>query len=394
MSLFSYKGVDASGKPCRGFTEADSPKAARVKLAAGGIITESVESAHPPKSVSVRDRAKFYNELGVLLNAGFTLERAFGLLCGESASEKDIGFMLAVRELVRNGVAFSDAVGTVLPSLPQFEHTALKTSEDAGVQGKMLIALAEFMEGENEVSDKIKAAITYPLAVLVLAVGLLSLIVYIVLPRAMNVFSKIGDVLPRSAKLLAVWGPRGMTLLLAAVAVFALIIVWCRSRARSDARFAIRLEKTFAHFPIVSKVLPLLWAQRFAGTMSLLIDSGVAPQSAVAPSGAATGSLWLADAAGTAARGVKDGASLSTAILELKPIAPLVMEWIKVGESSGSLGRMLGEAAARCRRAYESTLTRFLGMLEPALIIAVGIVVLIITASVIGPMLQLAKSGM
>ncbi len=391
MSLYAYTGRDAEGARRSGWTEADSPKAARAALAAQGVLTETIEVARPPNRVSAAERAAFYNALGVLLDAGFPLEQALGMLIGEAGPGAVLP--LHLRGLVRDGTSLSDALVVLLPSLPPYESAALRASEEAGFQGGMLQALAEFIESERAVRERIRGALAYPLAVLFMATGLLAFMVYVVLPRAMDVFSKIGDALPASARRLAVWGPRGMTFFLALLGLGALVAAWLRMRARTDTAIAVRVEKTLCHFPLTRRTLPLLWAQRFAGTMSLLVGAGVAPQSAIAVSGAATGSAWLASLAEGAAVEVKAGATLRRAAEHLVPIAPHIVEWMAVGESAGNLGKMLDQASARCRQAYETTLARFLGLLEPALIVAVGIVVLIVTVSVLGPMLQLARSA-
>ncbi len=393
MSLYAYRGRDAEGRRRIGIAEAGSPKEARASLAAGGVITESIEPARPPNRVTAACRARIYGSLGALLDAGFPLERAFGLLIGEAGDGPDSPLLLHLRELVRGGSSLGEALAVIIPGLPQFERAALRAAEDAGFQGGMLQALSEFIESERAVSERIRGALAYPVAVLAMATGLLAFMVYVVLPRAVGVFAKIGDALPSSARTLAEWGPRCMTLLLALVAAGAAAAAWLRSKARSDAATAAFVEKALVRIPVIGRMLPLLWAQRFAGTLSLLVGAGVAPQSALSVSGAATGSAWIAGLAEGAAADVKAGATLSSAAAALSPIAPHVAEWMKVGESSGSLGKMMGQAAARCRQAYETALSHFLGLLEPALIIAVGAAVLAITVTVLGPMLQLARAA-
>ncbi len=393
MSIYAYRGRGADGRRRSGWIEAASPKEARAALSAKDVLTESIEPARPPSSIPAAARARLYGELGVLLDAGFPLEQAFGLLMGESGGNAGDALLPHLRDLVRNGASLSDALTATVPTLPQFERAALRAAEDAGFQGGMLQALSEFIESERVVAERIRGALTYPLAVLALAAGLLSFMVYVVLPRAMDIFSRVGDALPRSARILAEWGPRGMTLFLALLACGGMAAAWLRARSRTDAATATAIEKVLARLPVAGRTLPLLWTHRLAGTMALLVDAGVAPQSALSVSGAATGSVWIASLAEKAAADVRAGATLSAAAASLGPIAPYLADWMKVGESSGSLGKMLGQASARCRQAYETALSRFLGLLEPALIVAVGAVVLAITVSVLGPMLQLARSA-
>lgn len=393
MGIFFYTGRDATGKRRNGWKEADTPKAARIALQSEGIFTESLKPATASMRLPAAARARFYNEAGVLLSAGFTLEQSLGLLLGENPSQQQATFLLSLRDAIRNGTPLSKAMVSLLPALPAFERTALETAEEAGLQGQMLVQLSEFIESEGDVSDRIRAALSYPIAVLVLATAMLSLMVYVVLPRATAVFSQFGDALPASARLLSVWGPRLMTLFLAAIVLGGALVWRMVRRAKTDVAAAIRLERFTLLLPIARHVLPLLWSQRFAGTMALLVNAGVTPQAAIAAAGTATGSLWLSRLSTTAAEEVRNGMPLSKAISSMAPVAPYLTEWVRVGERSGSLRKMLGQAADRCRHGYETKLSRFLGLLEPALIIGVGIVVLFVAVTVLRPMLQLAKSA-
>ncbi len=393
MSIYAYRGRDAEGRRRKGWTEAESPKAARAALAAQGILTESVEEASTAARLSPADRARFYNETGVLLSAGFTLEQALGLLSAEGDAAEASPFLLSVRDLIRNGASLSRAMVAANPGLPPFERTALETAEESGLQGTMLVSLSQFIESEQVVSDRIKAALAYPAAVLALALGLLSLMVFVILPKATSLFAQFGDSVPAGARLLSTWGPRVILFLLVAVIAGIVGVLHLRSRARADEDTAIRISRATLRLPLLRHLLPLLWSQRFSGTMSLLVQAGVAPQSTLAAAGAATGSAWVASLARYAAEEVRNGRPLSAALASIPPVAPHLAEWVRIGESSGSLAKMLDQASARCRQAYEASLTRLLGFLEPALILAVGIVVLVVALAVLRPMLDLARSA-
>lgn len=392
MGIYFYTGRDASGKRRKGWIEADTPKAARIALRAEGVYAGALRPASAGR-LAPSSRARFYNEAGALVSAGFTLEQALGFLLGEGPSRQRAAFLLSLRDSIRDGAPLSRAMASLSPGLPAFERTALETAEEAGLQGRMLVRLAGFIESEGDVADRIRAALGYPVAVLVLATAMLSLMVYVVLPRAAGVFSRFGDALPASAKLLAVWGPRLMTAFLATAVACGLVVWRLVRKARADAESAVRLERFALALPVARRALPLLWSQRFAGTMALLLGAGVTPQAAISAAGAATGSLWLARLSAKAAEDVRDGVPLSRAIASIGPAAPHLAEWIGVGERAGNLREMLEQAADRCRHAYETRLSRFLGLLEPALIVAVGGVVLTVAATVLRPMLQLAKSA-
>ena len=387
MSVFAYIGRDAGGRRVRGHVTADSPKAARMVLSGRGVIAERVDADGHRHTPSSARRAALYGELGVLLGSGFTLEKALSLLAGEGGEDP---FLLSVREAVRGGMSLSEALSVVAPSLPRFESSTLRAAEDAGFQGGMLSSLGEFLEARRNVTDKVRSALAYPSLVFVLAMGMLSLMLYVVLPRAAAMFARMGSSMPPSATLLATWGPRLMTTLLALIAAIAVFAAYARSRSRGDAAFAARLERFALRLPFLGDALRNLWAQRFAGTMSLLLDAGTTPQAALPVASAATGSAFVGSLAGDVARDVRGGRSLSAAVALMPPLGPLLSEWVKVGESSGSLSTMLARAAEKCRHNFEASLSRFIGLLEPALVIVLGAVVLVVAVSVLHPVLEMA----
>lgn len=390
MSVFRYTGRNESGHRVRGHLDADTPKAARMALSERGILAESVEAAQRPPSPTAARRAALYGELGLLLKSGFTLDKALTLLIDGGDGDP---FLLAVRSSIRSGLSLSEALAVACRELPQYERATLRASEEAGFQGGMLVSLGEFLESRQKVADKIRSSLAYPCLVLALAMCMLSLMLYVVLPRATEMFSRMGSTMPRSATLLAIWGPRCMTIFIALAAAIAAFALYARSRSRTDRAFAARIDGVVASCPLLGNAMRHLWAQRFAGTMALLVEAGSTPQEALPVSGVATGSALVSSLADAAAREVRGGLPLSGAIASITPIGPILAEWVKVGESSGALSLTLASAAEKNRQTFENALSRFLSFLEPALIVALGSVVLAVALSILHPVLELAGAA-
>ena len=394
MSVFAYIGRDAAGRRQRGWIEADTPKSARLLLDGRGILTEKLSPTVVSGRLRVEGRARLYRELGVMIRAGFTLERALGMLLGEGVGDLQMrGSLIGLRDRIRNGEPLSHAMHELAPELPPFEQAALQAAEQAGLQGPMLEQLADFLEAQLAVAERLRAALLYPVAVLALAAMLLSLMMFVVLPRAALLFDQFGDGMPVAARVITTWGPRLMLLALLLALGIGLAAFWARRTARHDERLAIQLEQGLLRLPFVPGILSRLWSLRFASTMSLLVQAGVTPQEALPVAGAATGSRWMAALTAKQAERVRQGAGLSTAIAGLPPLAPHLAEWVRVGESAGNLRDMLDQAAARCRQGYEGRLSRLLALLEPALILAVGLAVLVVAYTVLKPMLDLARAA-
>lgn len=387
MSVFAYVGRDANGRRVQGHVAADSPKAARLSLAGRNVTAERVDAEVHCKLPPAARRAAIYGELGVLLGSGFTLEKALSMLAGEGGGDP---FILSVREAVCGGMSLSEALSVVAPSLPQYEISTLRAAEGAGFQGGMLASLGEFLEARRKVADKVRSSLAYPSLVFILAMGMLSLMLYVVLPRATAMFARMGAEMPPSATLLAAWGPRLMTMLLVLMAAVAAFSAYARSRSSRDVAFAAHLESLALRTPVLGDALRNLWAHRFAGTMALLLGAGTTPQSALPVASAATGSALVGSMASDVERDVRGGQPLSAALAAIQPLGPLISEWVKVGESSGSLSTMLSRVSDKCRQNFDGSLARFIGFLEPALVIVLGAVVLVVAVSVLHPVLEMA----
>lgn len=392
MSVFSYSGRNANGRTLRGFLVAETPKAARASLQEQGILLATITPASLKGKFNLPLRTQFYADAGMLLSQGFTIEEALNLLVEENPGEA-AGIFTALRDRILGGDSLADAVSSLTPSLPPFEAAALKTAEKTGAQDQMLRRLADFLEADRNTMSQIRSALVYPCAVLLLAFALLGLMVFVILPKAQALFPSTN--VPSSTLALMKFAPASMAFIVFLFAAISCTFVCLASRAKKfGGQDAIRYENLLLKIPLLKRLLPLLWSSRFAGTMALLLNAGLTPQSSVSPSGAATGSQTIAQLADSAATDVQGGLPLGKAISFISPIAPHLSAWIGVGEKAGALSEMLEKASSRARTEYEKKLTHFLALLEPSLVAFVGAIVLFVALSVIRPMLDLTTRGM
>ncbi len=389
MSVFQYKGRTEAGKRCRGYIIAETPKAARIELSERGIISETLDTAVFVGKFTKKSRASFYADAGMLLGQGFTIEEALTLLIEENQGI-EAGILTALRDRIMGGEKLSAAIAALSGDIPGFEQAALETAEESGSQDKLLMRLAEFMERDREIRERVRSALVYPTAVLTLAFFLLILMIFVILPKAESMFpaGKGGDALA-----MAKAAPIVLGILFVSIAALVLSFSFMAARARRSKKDAKRYEQVLLRLPLVRKLMPLLWTSRFASTMGLLLRAGQTPQASIAPSGTATGSAIVSEMANDAAEKVRTGESLAKAISKIDPISHHLSAWIGVGEKAGALGDMLEKASERTAKEYEKILMRMLSMLEPALVAIVGLIVLFVALSVIRPMLDLTTSG-
>ena len=390
MAVYEYSGADAAGNRRSGYVEAESPKAARQALAADGVVAEDVSAPALDGVADFAWRIRFYENLGMLLKGGFPMARALRFLA-DDAQGRSRGAILAVADAILAGQSLEGAVATVAPALPPFERAALDVAEKTGAQGEMLVRLSSFMEADRRVRENVRSALAYPGAILCFALLLLGVVAFVILPRAAALFP--AGAVPASVRALRLAAPVATgAILLLALAGWRFAATLSR-RARDGGKAAIRRERLLLSLPVARRLLPQLWASRYAATMSLLLDAGLSPQDAIVASGEATGSALVASLARDAEKAVRGGEPLSRAISGVVPIAPALSAWMAVGEKTGALAEMLSGAADRSRAEYERRLKHFLSLLEPALVAAVGAAVLAVALAVLRPMLDLTTGG-
>jgi type II secretory pathway component PulF len=164
-----------------------------------------------------------------------------------------------------------------------------------------------------------------------------------------------------------------------------------KRRLTNDADFRVWWDRKLFGLPFIGKGYTLLVNQRFAKTMSILLDGGISIVDSLSLSGRATGSAWVEKLTGEGTEEVRHGASLSTVLGKIPPLSDTLPEWVRIGEASGGLGRLLSDAGERYRYRWEQYVDRCLSMFEIAVIIAVGGFVLLIVLSILLPIFSLTK---
>lgn len=391
MSVFAYAGYGPDGRRRRGWIEADTTKQARIRLAAQGVLASRLTPATVAVRLKPAERAEFYRGVGVLVQSGFPLERTLGLMMDESpGAARTYGLLAGLRDRIREGAGLATALPDLCRGVPRFERAALQASERAGLQGEMLVRLADYLDAQRTVNDRLRAALTYPVFVLCAGLGLASLVLFVVVPRALALLLRVHGEVPRNALLTAAVGRATLLTLLLAGALALLAAGWLRLRGHRPDR-AARLEQWLVRVPVVGAIQIRLWGLRFAQTMGLLLQAGGTVVDALPLAGLATGSAWIGLLSEAQAERVRHGASLSAAIRAMPPLAPTLAEWVRVGETAGNLQAMLEQAGRRCQQSYEQRLAKALSLLEPALILLVGVVVLVVSLTVLTPLLDIAR---
>ncbi len=392
MSTYQYKGFDGRGGACKGIVEADSVKNARAKLSAEGILAERLVLTGRSTKFPASLRAVVYRELAALLDAGLTLVRAMDLLIDAPEMSDSRLLMAGARDRVKDGMSLADSLRNASGSVSTFECAILETAEESATVAPMLGRLADFLEEQEDLRGRIQSALIYPSIVVGVGICVAVVMLGLLVPKTRDLLLRSNVVLPGLTKFMMGLGQFlvswGLLALLAAIAGCA----WAVFRFRRDSSFRETMDRRSFSLPLFGRGYAMLASPRFCRTLSVLLKGGVALIDGLVLAGRATGSPWVARIAAEEAETVRHGGRLSDAVARIPPLAESLPGWIRIGEASGGLAKLLDSAGQRYQVRWDRFITRCLSFLEPILIIAIGGFVLLVTLSVLLPVLQLSQA--
>lgn len=394
MPTYLYQGYTADGSSRKGRLEALSTKEARERLLSQGIYTRQVRPVGGGRQdFSAARRSVLYRELGALLNAGLPLDRALHLLSENPELAAGAETLAAVGDQIREGVDFSEVLSRHLRGAREDEIAVLAAGEAAGRLPEVCLELAGHLEEESGVGDQIRTALVYPAVICVIALLVLALLVGFLLPAYETLLRGVGQDLPALTRVVLATGralrhPLGSTLTLLLIGGGVLLL---RRRIRSPRGLLPRKRYTL---PVLGHALASLARARFARTLSLLLEGGVPLQRALETAGRSTGSLWITDACRGAADAVAHGSRFADVLSTVPVLSVDLPGWARAGEASGELAPLLRHAARGHQRAWDRALRRVLALVEPLLIVGVGLLILLVALAILLPMLRLNQGIM
>ncbi len=403
MRTYSYKAFDAEGRPRRGLIEAADTKAARERLASQGLYPEwlGLASSSLPRrpdaftrrGVPIAHRAVLYKDLSVLIGSGLPLIQALDILLQSPELAAARSLLAGAKDGIREGRSLADSLAAAGGSLTDFEHAMIEVGEKTGSLDAALDGLSLFLEAESRLRQRAAAALVYPSIVLVAAAILAVIMLGFALPAAGRLLEEQTGAPPPALLRamiglgrLLMWG--GPFLLVGAMGAGA----WARRRWRRALPFRERLERLLFRIPMVGRGRTLLVNLRFSRTLALLLRSGMTLVEAIPLAGRATGSAWLARLLLDETENIRQGGNLAEALRRIPPLSESLPAWALAGEASGALEHLMNTAAAHYQYQWERHTTRALSLLEPLLIAVIGLFVLLVTLSVLLPILALNQA--
>ena len=398
MKTFAYRGYESSGRAAQGLIEALDLKEAREKLQARGVLPESVTPAEDSRAGQRRaafnldQRAMCFHELASLLQSGLPLVQALDILIQSPELGPNVLRLAGVRDRIREGQGLARALAENSSEVTAFERAVIEVGERVGTLPQVMQRLASFLEEQKKLRERILTALLYPAVVLTLALLVATVLLGFLLPWVSKMMQDAGiplSGLTKTMLVLRAWlGP----LLLAAVATGVLLWLRFRRRVAESDEARQRLDQRLLRWPLVGRGYAALINLRFARTLAMLLRGGVPLVEAFAIAGRASGSAWVTATTAAGAERVKHGMSLAAALRTIEPLNLSLPAWVQAGEAGGNLDALLDHAADRFQQQWERLMARSMALIEPALIIIVGLFVLLIALAILLPILTMNQT--
>jgi len=397
VPTFDYRAHDAQGKTCKGRLEADGARHARQLLRERGLwprtlleVKVAAATGKQPRGgrLGAADLALLTLQLSTLVQAGLPLEEALDAVAKQSARRKVAGLLSAVRSRVMEGHALASALGQFPKAFPELYRATVAAGERSGHLGHVLEQLASYTQARQASRQKIQMALVYPLILMFASLAIVGFLLGYVVPDVVKIFIDSGQPLPWLTQgLIALSsGLRNHFLwLMAALATLSGLWRW----SLRQPAWRLRWHRWMLNTPVIGEVLRAMEAARFASTLAILGKSAVPLVDALEIAAAVIGNLTIRARMVDVARSVREGGTLTRGLELSGDIPPMMLHMIASGERAGELDRMLARAAEQQESSLAARIALVVSLFEPAMLVLMGGVVLLIVMAILLPILSL-----
>ncbi len=343
------------------------------------------------KKPSTKSLVLFTRQLATLIAAGLPLVKALRTLQDQLEAGGALkGAIKSIADEVESGSNFSEALTRFPGVFPNFYINMIKAGELGGMLEDILKRLSEFLDKTQKLKDRVKSALMYPMFVMIVAVLILIMLMVFVIPTFTSMFSEVGGSLPVPTKILIVISEitRRLWFLIPLLPV-ALIAIYKAIIKSPDRRFVI--DKIKLRTPIVGNLIQQIAVARFSRTLGTLLSSGVPILAALQTVRDTIGNEFIARAVMQVRDSIKEGESVSGPMEASKAFPPLVTKMVSIGEETGDLAKMLIQIADNYEDEVDVAVSGLTSLLEPLLIVFMGLIVGFIVVSMFMPLFSLAK---
>lgn len=409
MPVYQYRGYRNDGGAATGIVDAENVKVARLKLRKEGVFpTDVVEQGqssarHPEGSrirathtigrsstLSTNDLALMTRQFATLLVAGLPLVEALGVLV-DQAEKKPVKALFAdIREQVRGGKALSAVLETYEKDFSAIYVHMVRAGEASGALDQILFRLAEFLEKQLALKNKVTNAILYPAVMLIVGVSVLFFLMTFVVPKITAVFASMKQALPWPTVALMSVSRLFADYWMLVVGVLIGGIVLTQRFIRTETG-RMTADRVILRVPLVGDVARMVSISRLTGTLATMLASGVQLLDALDISKRVMNNRVLEETVEGARQNIREGETIADPLKRSGEFPALVTHMIAVGERSGEMEEMLRRVSQIYDGEVERVITRLTSLMEPIMILVMGLIVFFIVVAILLPIFEMGQ---
>ncbi|MGA1795946.1 MAG: type II secretion system inner membrane protein GspF [bacterium] len=402
MAVYEYKALDTKGKTVRGVIDASTSMEARTKLRRDGIFafelkTAEIEQLLPEKQlltigffrwIKKAEIALITRQLATLLKAGLPLDQSLTALIDQVESEPLKKIIIQIREKVKEGNAFSDALAEHPRVFSDLYCHMVRAGEASGALDLVLERLADFLEQSIQQQRKIRASLAYPILMCIIGIAVIIFLMIFVIPTITNIFSEMSQQLPLPTQILisTSFFIRDFWVVIAGVliALYFLLRRYIKTESGRLVKDSLSLK-----VPIFGSLKKKFAIARFAQTMGTLLSGGLPILEALRIVRHIVDNEVIGRAIDRVAQSVQEGEEIAPPLKREGIFPPIVIHMVSVGEKSGQMEEMLHKIAEAYTNEVESAIAGLTSVLEPLIILFMGVLVGFIVMSILWPIFEI-----
>jgi general secretion pathway protein F len=399
MPIYTYKGLDRTGKEIKSSINTDSVQTAKQKIKSMGLMLVDIKEKHAAGSssskffnfkgsVSVEDLALMTRQFATLIQAKIQIVEALSALSDQVDNETLRVILAGVKQKVNEGATLADALGEHPKIFNNVYVNMVQSGEASGTLEVVLLRLADFTENQMKLKNKIKGAMTYPVIMGFFGFAMMNVIFIFVIPKIAKIFISMKKELPLQTKF-CIWLSEFLqgywwAVFLSMFLIYKLVQRYVNTKSGESNWHHLQLR-----LPIIGTLTKMINVSRFCSTLGTLLNSGVPILTAMTIVKNLVPNVHMKVAIESARQSVSEGASITGPLISSGYFPPLVTHMIKLGESSGELEPMLKIISENYEDQVESKIAGLTSVLEPIMMVFLGIGAAFIVFSVIVPMMSI-----
>jgi len=415
MPMYAYKGLAQTGKTVSGVRDADSPKTLRQLLRKDGVLVTSFELSKGGKAakeaahkkggsglgrevdlggvfggVKKAEIASFTRQMATLLKSGIPLAEAMTALVEQMDNPRFKAQLSEVRTAVNEGSSLGDSLAKYPKLFDELFVSMVRAGELAGNLDDVLGRLADFLEASQKLKSKVTGAMIYPAVMVIIGTFIIGILMIKVIPEITKTLVQQGKDLPVNTRFLInvsnFVGHNWLILLVLISGSIAGFVSWKSSAGGKPVwhRFVLRIW-------VLGPLVRVINVARFSRTLGTMLQAGVPMLRALDAAKMTMGNVILQGAIDDAKKAVTEGEALAATLKKSGQFPPTMIHMTAVGERAGQLEQMLERIAAAYESEIDTKLTRFIGLLEPLMLLGMGITVAFIVVSIMQPIMDMGQ---